>query len=129
MDTFELIDKLLQKSSEEIEYALFAVLMRGKLDFVKLSNMYVKSLEAKREDMDNKMIEAETCILESFLYRKSTSKDKDKSKDKSNWKHTQRSLYFLNQGKRLNMSSMNKEYEYDEEEAKKLSWYERNKGL
>lgn len=129
MDTFELIDKLLQKSSEEIEYALFAVLMQGKLDFVKLSNMYVKSLEAKREDMDNKMIEAETCILESFLYRKSASKDKDKSKDKSNWKHTQRSLYFLNQGKRLNMSSMNKEYEYDEEEAKKLSWYERNKGL
>ena len=129
MDTFELIDKLLQKSSEEIEYALFAVLMQGKLDFVKLSNMYVKSLEAKREDMDNKMIEAETCILESFLYKKSRSKDKDKSKDKFNWKHTQRSLYFLNQGKRLNMSSMNKEYEYDEEEAKKLSWYERNKGL
>lgn len=129
MDTFELIDKLLQKPSEEIEYALFAVLMAGKLDFVKLSNMYVKSLEARKEDMDNKMIEAETCILESFLYRKSRSKDTDKSKDKSNWKHTQRSLYFLNQGKRFNMANMNKEYTYDEEEAKKLSWYERNKGL
>ena len=129
MNTFELIDQLLKKPSEEIEYALFTVLMQDKLDFVKLSNMYVKSLEAKREDTDNKMIEAETCILESFLYRKSRSKDTDKSKDKSNWKHTQRSLYFLNQGKRFNMANMNKEYTYDEEEAKKLSWYERNKGL
>ena len=129
MDTFELIDKLLQKSSEEIEYALFAVLMAGKLDFVKLSNMYVKSLEARKEDMDNKMIEAETCILEGFLYKKIKNKDKDKDKGKGNWKHTQRSLYFLNQGKRFNISSMNKEYAYDEEEAKKLSWYERNKGL
>lgn len=129
MDTFELIDQLLKKPSEEIEYALFAVLMAGKLDFMKLSNMYVKSLEARKEDMDNKMIEAETCILESFLYKKARSKDTDKSKDKSNWKHTQRSLYFLNQGKRFNMSSMNKEYAYDEEEAKKLSWYERNKEL
>jgi hypothetical protein len=33
----------------------------------------------------------------------------------------------LNKSKRFNMEELNKRFNYNEEEDKKLSWYERNK--
>lgn len=127
MTILELFDELLKYPKEEINYALFYLLLKEKIDFVQLSEMYVKSLEKINEDKENKLIEAETIIMESFHDKPVKSEEKDKSRGKSNYKHTQRSLYFLNMNKRFNMKSMNEEYSYDEEKAKELSWYERNK--
>lgn len=123
MTTLELLDELTKKPKEEIHYALLELLLKDKLDYISISNSYVSFLEVINADRQNKLIEAETCILESFLYDKIDSKDKSLE----DWKHTQRCLYNLNQSKRFNMSKMNQEYNYNEKEAKEFSWYERNK--
>ena len=127
MSIFELFDELLKYSKEEINSALFCLLLKEKIDYTELPKMYVKALEKMNEDKENKIIEAETIIMESFHDKPVKSEEKDKSRSKTNYKHTQRSLYFLNMNKRFNMKSMNEEYSYDEEKAKELSWYEQNK--
>lgn len=123
MTTLELLEELAKKPKEEINYAILELLLKNKLDYISISNNYVTFLEVINADKENKLIEAETCILESFLYDKTASKDKHLE----DWKHTQRCLYNLNKSKRFNMSKMNQEYNYDEKEAKEFSWYERNK--
>lgn len=127
MSTLELLDELCNKPKEEIQLAIIKLLIQNKLDFIDVSNAYTMYLETVKEDQLNKLIEAETCILESFLYKKVKSKDKDKSKGKSNWKHTQRCLYNLVQSKRFKLDDYKNDYNYDEELAKSFSWYERNK--
>lgn len=127
MSTLDLLNELCSKTKEEIQLAIIVLLVQNKLDFIDVSNAYTVYLETIKEDQLNKLIEAETCILESFLHEKVKSKDKDKSKDKSNWKHTQRCLYNLVQSKRFNLDKYKKDYNYDEETAKSFSWYERNK--
>lgn len=122
LTTFELIDKLIKKSKEEIQYALFMLMCKDKLNWDDLNKAYVKYLEATKNDMTNQLIEAETCVLESFLDKK--TKDKNKETD---YKHTQRCLYLMNQSKRFQMDKLNDKYGYDEEFAKTMSWYEREK--
>ena len=122
LTTFELIDELIKKPKEEILYALFRLMVKEKLSFDDLNRAYVKYLEATKEDMTNQLIEAETCVMESFFDKK--TKDKCKEAD---YNHTQRCLYLLNQSKRFNMGKTNEKYQYDEEFAKTMSWYESEK--
>lgn len=120
METFELLEELSKKSRKEIEFALTTLMLKEKIDFVNVSNSYVACLEQIKEDRLNQIIEAETCVLESFMHKKGNKNEDDR-------KHTQRCLYLLNQSRRFNMGKMNEKYEYDEELGKKMSWYERNK--
>lgn len=122
LTTFELIDKLIKKPKEEILYALFRLMCKEKLNFLDLNRVYVKYLEATKADMKNQLIEAETCVMESFFDKK--TKDKRKETD---YNHTQRCLYLLNQSKRFTMGKTNEKYQYDEEFARTMSWYERVK--
>lgn len=120
MNTFELIEELSNKPNEEIKYALLALMLKDKIDFIDLNASYVEYLNSIKEDRLNQLIEAETCVLESFI-------DKIGGKKENDIKHTQRCLYLLNQSKRFQMDKLNEKYGYNEEEAKKYSWYERNK--
>lgn len=120
MDTFELIKQLSGKSKEEIKYALLALMLRDKIDFVDLNESYVAYLKFINEDRLNQLIEAESCVLESFHRKKWTKKEYD-------IKHTQRCLYLLNKSKRFQLNDLNEKYRYNEEVAKKYSWYELNK--
>lgn len=120
MDTFELLEELSKKTKYEIEYALVSLMLAGKIDFLDVNSAYIDSLKAINENSFNKLFEAETCVLESFMHKKGNKKEYDK-------KHTQRCLYLLNQSRRFNMSNLNEKYEYDEDFGKKMSWYERNK--
>lgn len=124
LTTFELIDQLIEKPKEEIQYALLRLMVNGKLDFIDLNKSYVKYLELDAKDKMNQLIEAETCVAESFHDKKTKDKSKNRGAD---YKHTQRCLYLLNQSKRYNMNKMNEKYEYDEEFAKTMSWYELEK--
>ena len=120
MDTFELLEELSKKPKQEIKYGLLALMLKDKIDFIDLNACYVEYLNRIKEDRLNQLIEAESCVLESFYRNKGNKREYDK-------KHTQRCLYLLNQSRRFNMSNLNKKYEYDEEFGKKMSWYERNK--
>ena len=121
MDVIQLKDELSKKSPEEIQFLLQILLIEGKLSFTALTSAYVAYLEYVKEDNENKLIEAETCVLESFLYNKGDDNE-------ASHKSTLRALYLLNKSKRFNgLDDWNKKYGYNEEEAKQLSWYERNK--
>lgn len=120
MNTFELIEELSNKTNEEIRYALLALMLKDKIDFIDLNASYVEYLNSIKEDRLNRLIEAETCVIESFHRKKSDKNEYD-------IKHTQRCLHLLNQSKRFQMDSLNEKYGYNEEEAKRYSWYERNK--
>lgn len=120
MNTLELIDELSKKPKEEIKYALLSLMLKDKIDFVDLNASYVEYLNLIKEDRLNQLIEAETCVVESF-HRKKGNKNED------DMKHTQRCLYLLNQSNRFQMGKLNEKYGYNEEEAKKYSWYEWNK--
>lgn len=120
MNTFELIEELSNKPKEEIRYALLALMLKDKIDFIDLNYSYVEYLNSIKEDRLNQLIEAETCVIESFHRKKS-------NKNECDIKHTQRCLYLLNQSKRFQMDELNEKYGYNEEEARKYSWYERNK--
>lgn len=120
MNTFELIEELSNKPNEEIKYALLALMLKDKIDFIDLNASYVEYLNSIKEDRLNQLIEAETCVIESFHCKKNNKNEYD-------IKHTQRCLYLLNQSKRFKMDKLNEKYGYNEEEAKKYSWYERNK--
>lgn len=120
MNTIELIEELSNKSREEIRYALLILMLKDKIDFIDLNASYVEYLNSIKEDRLNQLIEAETCMLESFLHKKGTKRESDK-------KHTQRCLYLLNQSKWFQLNDPNEKYGYNEEEAKQYSWYEQNK--
>lgn len=122
MNTFELIEELSNKPKEEIRYALLALMMKDKIDFIDLNASYVQYLNAIKEDRLNQIIEAETCVLESFHRKKGNKNEYDV-------KHTQRCLYLLNQSNRFQINGLNEKYGYNEEEAKKYSWYEWNKSI
>ena len=124
MNTYQLLEELSKKPTEEIKWCLLALMKQRKIDYTDLSTAYVKFLEGLFDDCENKLIEAETCVSESFFCNK--TKDKRKSTD---YKHTQRCMYLLDQSKRFNMDSDFKKFQYDKEFAKNMSWYERNKGM
>ena len=120
MNVFEIIEELSKKSKDEIQYALLSSLLSDKIDFVDLSAAYVECLNHVKEDRLNQLVEAEICVCESLLYDKFPKK-------KAVQDSIQRRLYLMNQSNRFNMTSLNEKFSYDEEKAKELSWYYRNK--
>lgn len=120
MDTLTLMQELAKKPQNEIEFVLTTLMLDGKIDFISVNKSYIAHLETIREDQDNKLVEAETCVLQSFINKKGNKNSADN-------KHTQRCLYLLNQSNRFNMVELNKKYNYDEALGKRMSWYEKNK--
>lgn len=119
MNITQLKNELSKKNKEEIEFLL--LLVEEKISFTALTSAYVAYLEHVKDDTQNKLIEAETCVLESFMY----NKDDD---DEASHNSALRALYLLNQSKIFNgLDDWNKKYGYNEEEAKQLSWCEHNK--
>ena len=105
---------------ETIKHLFFLLLCEKKVSFKELSESYVEALEFDNTDKLKQLIEAETCVLENIVCS-------NKPKDKTHKNAIQRSLYLLNNSKRFQMKKLNEKFGYDEEEAKKLSWYERDK--
>lgn len=131
--TIALIEELSKQPKDEIEYAIYTLLLRKVIDYPTISKLYVNALEKINQDSTNFIVEGETCILEHLINLEYGEKGKKKRKfDYEQFGETlkntiQRSLYFLNRFKRFNMDSLNEKFHYNEEEAKKLSWYESNK--
>lgn len=95
-------------------------MIKKKINFIELSNLYTKYLELDNEDKLNKLIEAETCVSMCFF-------NKLGRKGKLDNIVTQRCLYLLNTSRRFNMNKLNEKYHYNESEGRKASWHERNK--
>lgn len=112
--------KIKEWKPETIKQLFFLLLREKKVSFKELSESYVESLEVDNEDKLNQLIEAETCVLENIICS-------NKPKNKTHKNTIQRSLYLLNNSKRFQMEKLNEKFGYDEKEAKKLSWYERDK--
>jgi hypothetical protein len=132
--TLAIIEELSKQPKDEIEYAIYTLLLRKVIDYPTISKLYVNALEKINQDNVNFIVEGETCILEHLINLEYGEKGKKKKRKfdyeqfSENIKKTiQRSLYFLNRFKRFNMGTINEKFHYNEEEAKKLSWYERNK--
>lgn len=119
LTVFDLLDELLNRTTEEINYGILLLLIQGKIDYKTVSERYVDYLEYKNDDFLEKLIDCETCILEGFHY---TTND-----NKKNRPYINRSLYILNQSKRFQMNKLNEKYNYNEEEAKECSSYWRYK--
>ena len=98
----------------------FCFYARKKYRLKNLSESYVEALEVDNTDKLKQLIEAETCVLENIVCS-------NKPKNQTHQNAIQRSLYLLNKSNRFQMKDLNKKFGYDEEEAKKLSWYERDK--
>ena len=122
MNTYDLFQELLRKDKAEIMACLSVLMAEEKLDFKTLSEAHVVHLESQMKDYNDKLIEAGSTIFDSLVYDRFDKKQATKNS-------IQRRLYFLNKSNQVNMGELNAKYEYDEEEGRRLSWYERNKSL
>lgn len=131
--TLAIVEELSKQPKDEINYSIYILLLRKVIDYPTISKLYVNTLEKINQDNTNFIVEGETCILEYLINLEYGEKGKKKRNfDYGRFGETlkntiQRSLYFLNRFKRFNMDSLNEKFHYNEEEAKKLSWYESNK--
>lgn len=123
--------KLIKELSPEWRDALIYDLLYSKdIDYTKISKLYVETLEAEREDKNALINEAGCCIMEQLMDQRYTPKGRRKKEltlTADQRKHALRSLYFLNQTRQFNMATTNELFDYNEAEAKELSWYEREK--
>jgi len=126
MDTFELLNELLKKTNEEIDYAILYLMIKGKLDSHRMFDLYMKCIEHNNNDLKDRLTESNTSILDLIL-NLAMSKSKRKSTVELANKAIHRGLYNLNTSGQFNMRSLNEKYNYNEEEDKKLSWYWRTK--
>lgn len=120
LDFRDVFHKIKEWKPETIRHLFFLLLCEKKVSFQELSESYVEALEFDNTDKLKQLIEAETCVLENIVCS-------NKPKNKTHQNAIQRSLYLLNKSKRFQMKDLNEKFAYDEEEAKKLSWYERDK--
>lgn len=112
--------KIKEWKTDNIRYLFFLLLCEKKVSFKELSESYVEALEVDNTDKLKQLFEAETCVLENIVCS-------NKPKNQTHQNAIQRSLYLLNKSNRFQMVELNKKFGYDEEKAKKLSWYERDK--
>ena len=125
LDTFTLVRLLSEKSKEEIEFALVALMISNKIDFVNVSNSYVQTLKRMNEDNSNKNIEANSSIMGILTFMRNKKKFSE-AEDRA----IQRCLYILNKSNSFNMQILNKDLHYiGDEKAKEFSWYEKNKKI
>lgn len=126
MNTFELLNELLKKTNEEIDYVILELMVNNKLDSHKVFDLYMKCIEHKNNDLNDKLTESNTNILDLIL-NLVTPKSKKKSVVDCANKAIHRGLYNLNTSRLFNMKSLNEKYGYNEDEDKKLSWYWRSR--
>ena len=124
-----ILEQLSKVGSIEVQMIFYRMLQDKKVDFNTLSKAYVEYLEEENNDKFNKLHEAELCVTEHLIDIKHSKGRKSKEDKEQRDKHIQRSLYLLNKSNRFNMSSLNEHFNYNENEAKKLSWYEREKNM
>ena len=125
LDTFTLVRLLSEKSKEEIEWALVALMISNKIDFVNVSNSYVQTLKRMNEDNSNKNIEANSSMMGILTFMRNKKKFSE-AEDRA----IQRCLYILNKSNSFNMQILNKDLHYiGDEKAKEFSWYEENKKI
>lgn len=121
-DAFTLLNKLLTRPNDEIDAAVLTLMIKGKLDSHRVFDAYMKAIEHDKQDLEDRLIESNTNILDLILnLKKPTSKKKDviSLADKA----IHRGLYNLNTSRQFNIKSLNEKYGYNEDEDKKLSWY------
>ena len=126
MNTFELLNELLKKTNEEIDYVILELMIKGKLDSHKIFDLYMKCIEHNNNDLKNRLTESNTSILDLILNLVMPKSKKKSTVDLAN-KAIHRGLYNLNTSGQFNMQSLNEKYNYNEEVDKKLSWYWRTK--
>ena len=124
----ELLIKVESLPTDDIEALVYKLLLDNKLSYAALSSKYVKFLEAKALDQKDKLYEAESCIMEHLLTKK-TKTDIYVPRCTQEKNAIQRSLYFLNQEGHQNTIYLNKQFQYAEDKAKELSWYEKQRSL
>ena len=118
------IKREIKKLDNEVRQSLILSLLKDKtISFKDISEAYVKALENENDDRLMQLMESEACILEHMINAQHRTKKDDKEKT------YQRSLYLLNNSKRFNMEGLNEHFEYDEDKAKELSYYERAKKI
>lgn len=114
----KLIDILKQLPSVFLDDVLLALLRDKCIDFHRVSELYVKSLEHDKSDLENQLTEAEACLFEGLTYT---------LKSKQGQANIQRSLYLINQLNKHYPQKLNEKYHYDETVGKSLSCYEARK--
>jgi len=110
-DALELFEQLSKKAKPEIEHVLYKLLIINKIDFLSVQNAYIKYLECLKRVNLAHIKEAEVCLVESLTYDRIPNNTRAE-------KSVQRRLYYLNYGRRVQMQSLNKKFNYDEERAK-----------
>lgn len=124
MDVFEILDKLLKCSNEEIEFAILSLMIKKKLDSHKVFDLYMKAIEYDRDDIKDRLIESNSSIIDLLTYLKEPNLKKSSEKTKKGVLNAiHRALYNLNTSEQFQMARMNEKYGYNEDEAKHLSWY------
>lgn len=98
---------------------ILTLLKEDAINFTDISNQYVKALEWKTKDQLNQLIEAETCAADHLFHYK--------KENKSNHDAIHRTLYLMNKSGRFRMDVWNDKFNYNEQEDKQLSFYERTK--
>ena len=125
LNVFQLLELLSKKSKEEIEFALVALMISNKIDFINVSNSYVQTLKRINEDNSNKNIEANSSMM-GILTLMRNKKKFSEAEDRA----IQRCLYILNKSNSFNMQMLNEDLHYiGDEKAKEFSWYEENKKI
>lgn len=119
MNTFELLEELSQKSRDEIQYAILALMIKGKINFTDVNNAYVKFLEYEREDNELKLADANSCTLSLLT---GINKETNTNKPNIHW-----ALHNLNESRQFNMQSLNEKFGYNKDEDCKFSFYWREK--
>lgn len=114
----KLIEILKQLPPEFLDYVLLTLLRDKRIDFHRVSELYVKSLEHDKSDLENQLTEAEACIFDGLTYT---------HKSKRGQANIQRSLYLINQLNKHYPQKLNEKYHYDETVGKSLSCYEARK--
>lgn len=124
-DTFTLLNKLLTKPNEEIDAAILTLMIKDKLDSHRVFDAYMKSIEHYNKDLQDRLVESNTNILDLIL---NLEKPKSRKEDAVMAdKAIHRGLYNLNTSRKFNMKFLNEKFNYNEDEDKKLSWYWRTK--
>lgn len=122
MNVFEIFDELLKCENEEIEWAILSLMIKKKLDSHKVFDLYMRAIEYDKDDIKDRLIESNTSIFDLLINLKEPKSKKEIIK-KYTHNAIHRALYNLNTSKQFQMTEMNKKYNYNEDEAKHLSWY------
>ena len=114
----KLIDILKQLPPEFLNDVLLVLLREKRIDFHKVSELYVKSLEYDKKDLESQLTEAEACVFDGLAHARNS---------KLGQANIQRSLYLINQLNRHYPQKLNEKYHYDEAVGRSLSCYEARK--